>query len=355
MATATEKFQPPTVPRDSEGFVKSFNLSSYDCPEADDACAFFDQYGFVVIANVFTPEQCAETISDIWNVVESFAEQSIRNNENLWDAQRWRRTGYEQVGLVGNASLWTRQIILNRQTPALHTAFAAVLGTRKLLTNHDRYALFRPAQMHSERGTVTNLHLDMNPWIYLQDTDNSYQISVLSRLSYKRDNDWITENNEPGCSAIGERHVQGLVNLTDNLEEDGGFWLVPGFHKYLPQWTIEHENLLSQYGLCSTFNLFKESVVPELYAVACHISSRAGSAILWDQRTMHGSRANNSLRPRYAQFFKMFPAEHPAMTEKRAENRRNGILTKLRAVNINPETDLSFLGRKLFGLEQWSD
>ncbi|CAF4963564.1 unnamed protein product, partial [Rotaria socialis] len=45
----------------------------------------------------------------------------------------------------------------------------------------------------------------------------------------------------------------------------------------------------------------------------------------------------------------------PAMTEKRAENRRNGILTKLRAININPETDLSFLGRKLFGLEQWSD
>ncbi|CAF2269026.1 unnamed protein product [Rotaria magnacalcarata] len=296
MATTTEKFQPPTVPRDSEGFVKSFNLSSYDCPEADDACAFFDQYGFVVIANVFTPKQCAETISDIWNVVESFAEQSIRNDENLWDAQRWRRTGHEQVGLVGNASLWARQIILNRQTPALHTAFATVLGTRKLLANHDRYALFRPAQMHSERETMTNLHLDMNPWIYLQDTDNSYQISVLSRLSYKRDNDWITENNEPG-----------------------------------------------------------ESVVPELYVVACHISSRAGSAILWDQRTMHGSRANSSLRPRYAQFFKMFPAEHPAMTEKRAENRRNGILAKLRAVNINPETDLSFLGQKLFGLEQWSD
>ncbi|CAM4803112.1 unnamed protein product, partial [Rotaria magnacalcarata] len=86
MATTTEKFQPPTVPRDSEGFVKSFNLSSYDCPEADDGCAFFDQYGFVVIANVFTSKQCAETISDIWNVFESFAEQSTRNDENLWDA-----------------------------------------------------------------------------------------------------------------------------------------------------------------------------------------------------------------------------------------------------------------------------
>lgn len=82
--------------------------------------------------------------------------------------RRWSRTGYAQVGLIGNASLWTRQIVLNRQTPALHTAFATVLGTKKLLTNHDRYALFRPAKMHPERGTLTNLHLDMNPWVYLQ-------------------------------------------------------------------------------------------------------------------------------------------------------------------------------------------
>ena len=65
-------FQPLTIPRDSEGYVKSFTLSSYDCPEAEEARAFFKEYGFVVIANVFTPEQCATTISDIWDVIESF-------------------------------------------------------------------------------------------------------------------------------------------------------------------------------------------------------------------------------------------------------------------------------------------
>jgi ectoine hydroxylase-related dioxygenase (phytanoyl-CoA dioxygenase family) len=168
-------------------------------------------------------------------------------------------------------------------------------------------------------------------------------------LQYKDDDDWIEENNEPGCAAVGELHVQGLVNLADNLEEDGGFWLVPGFHKYMAQWAMEQNSLQKKFGRHYKFLLFDKSDVPDMYAAACHISSRAGSAILWDQRTMHGSRANCSLRPRFAQFFKMFPREHRAMTAERAEYRRKGILRKLQKANIDPKTDLTPLGKNLFG------
>ncbi|CAF2858279.1 unnamed protein product [Rotaria sp. Silwood2] len=264
----------------------------------------------------------------------------------------WRKTGLVQEGIIGGASLWTRQILFNRQTPALHAAFAAILQTENLLVNHDRYGMFRPVKEHPERATMTNLHLDMNPWSYFEDKDNSEQFKVLNPLRYRSASDWITENNEPGCAAIGELHVQGLINLADNQEEDGGFWLVPGFHKYLEQWAHEHQALGNIYGRWNRFNLFREPDIPELYAAACHISSRTGSAILWDQRIMHGSRANCSLRPRYAQFFKMFPAEHPAMTSERAERRREAILAKLKLVNIDSEVNLSPMGRKLFGLEK---
>jgi hypothetical protein len=250
----------------------------------------------------------------------------------------------------------------------LHTAFAAILGTENLLVNQGRYGMFRPVKEHPERATMTNLHLDINPWRYFEglffsllcslvlflifvlDKDNSHQIQTLTALRYNSIQDWITENNEPGCATIGEQHVQGLVNLADNLEEDGGFWLVPGFHKHLPQWTAEHEELRQRYGLHITFNLFEKRDIPEMYAAACHISSRAGSAILWDQRTMHGSRANCSLQPRFAQFVKMFPVEHPAMTLERAEKRRNAILAKLQAANIDLETEITPLGKRLFGL-----
>ena len=144
--------------------------------------------------------------------------------------------------------------------------------------------------------------------------------------------------------------MQGLVNLADNQTEDGGFWLVPGFHRYLPKWAAQQPQLREQHGTRSQFNIFSKMDIPELYEAACHISTRAGSAILWNQRTMHGSRANCSLRPRFSQFFKMFPAEHPSMTPERAQHRRAAILKKLREAHINPDTEITALGKKLFGL-----
>ena len=195
------------------------------------------------------------------------------------------------------------------------------------------------------------LHIQGFVFLFVVDKDNSYQLKVLKALNYKYDHHWIDENNETGCAAVGELHVQGLVNLADNVEEDGGFWLVPGFHKYLAQWAVERQDLSRQFGRRTQFLLFDEVDIPDLYCAACHIASRAGSAILWDQRTIHGSRENRSLRPRFAQFFKMFPKEHPAMTLDRAHCRREAILSKLEKAKIDPEKDLSPLGRKLFGLE----
>lgn len=71
-------------------------------------------------------------------------------------------------GIIGGASLWTRQIILNRQIPNIHAAFARILGTENILTNHDRYGMFRPTKDYPNRKTMTNLHLDMNPWDYIK-------------------------------------------------------------------------------------------------------------------------------------------------------------------------------------------
>jgi len=89
-----------------------------------------------------------------------------------------------QEGIIGNASLWTRQILLNRQTPALHTAFATILGTENLLVNHDRYGMFRPAKEHPERATMTNLHLDMNPWNHIEGLLLFFFCIIRGRFSY---------------------------------------------------------------------------------------------------------------------------------------------------------------------------
>ena len=67
---------------------------------------------------------------------------------------------------------------------------------------------------------------------------------------------------------------------------------------------------------------------------------------------MHGSQANCSLRPCFAQFVKVFRTEHPAMTSERAERRRDVILLRLQAANIDPATEITPLGKKLFGLTE---
>ena len=40
--------------------------------------------------------------------------------------------------------------------------------------------------------------------------------------------------------------VQGLINLADNRPEDGGFQIVPGFHKNFLQWTNKTRSTLGK-------------------------------------------------------------------------------------------------------------
>ncbi|CAF3607368.1 unnamed protein product [Rotaria sp. Silwood1] len=274
----------------------------------------------------------------------------LQTNAEYYDCLHVLLNGIPGGGILGLESLWTRQILLNRQTPALHTAFATIYGTENLLVNHDRYGMFRPTKEHPERATITNLHLDMNPWNYIGDNDQSHLAKVFTELRYRSNRDWILENDEAGCAQLGQLYVQGLVNLADNHEEDGGFWLIPGFHQYMTKWTNKNYEFRERFLAHNQFIVFDKNEIPDMYKAACHISMRAGSAVLWDQRMMHGSRANCSLRPRYVQYLKMFRADIPTMTPERAERRRKAILEKLQAVNIDPITDLTAAGRIVFGL-----
>ena len=80
-------FNPPVLPRDAEGYVKSFVIEDLNSSQAKEARDFLDEYGFVVIANVFAPEQCEQTIADIWDVIESLVGKQIRNDQTLWTSK----------------------------------------------------------------------------------------------------------------------------------------------------------------------------------------------------------------------------------------------------------------------------
>ncbi len=81
----------------------------------------------------------------------------------------------------------------------------------------------------------------------------------------------------------------------------------------MAQWTTEHSSLRRKYGQYIQFILFDQSDVLDMYASAYHISN--------------------------------------AMTLERAEYWRKAILLKLQKTNIDPETDLTPLGKKLLDLQ----
>lgn len=61
-----EQYQ--NVPRDEQDarFVKSFSLQ-----QVEEFTQFFHHFGFVVVDNVFSQEECQATIDDIWSILEA--------------------------------------------------------------------------------------------------------------------------------------------------------------------------------------------------------------------------------------------------------------------------------------------
>ena len=76
--------------------------------------------------------------------------------------------------------------------------------------------------------TATNIHMDMGPWDYIHNPQRFE--NALGALEYgiQHLNQFIFENNQIMSTVNNGLHVQGVLNLADNVENDGGFQIVPG-------------------------------------------------------------------------------------------------------------------------------
>ncbi len=81
----------------------------------------------------------------------------------------------------------------------------------------------------------------MDAWGYLTNHDAVNQ--TLSSLAYgqKHLNHFIFENNQISVQMSGGMHLQGVLNILDNYEEDGGFQIVPGFVNHFDEWRTINE------------------------------------------------------------------------------------------------------------------
>eukprot|EP01094_Clydonella_sp_ATCC50884_P024855 TRINITY_DN6354_c0_g1_i1.p1 TRINITY_DN6354_c0_g1~~TRINITY_DN6354_c0_g1_i1.p1 ORF type:complete len:334 (+),score=80.37 TRINITY_DN6354_c0_g1_i1:186-1187(+) len=321
------------IPRDDEYlYTQSFTVDELEDAEGE-ARAFFDSFGVVVVRDVLSREECNATMSDIYGVLEAEVEGFDRKDVSTWE--RWNARSY---GMPRSSVVFTRQMMRNRMNPNIYRAYSTLVGDTDLRVNHDRFVLYRPTANGREHWkTSCNLHLDCDPWGMARNDERMWQ--KVDALRYGEDQDFIVENNH----VVPSRgpFVQGILNLLDNEEQDGGFWMIPGFHRVFEQWVEalgEPRDHGCRYILPSTCALMKRGR---------RVMARAGSLIIWDQRCMHGACPNSSERCRAMMPVRMFRGGH--MPPKRAKARRDNLRRHLQQLRM--EEEVTDVGKVVFGLQ----
>ncbi|KAN0033505.1 hypothetical protein ACTA71_007192 [Dictyostelium dimigraforme] len=391
------------VQKDVEGYITSFSVE-----QQIEYTEFFNKFGFVVIRDVLSKSECQKTIDDIWDYIESFKwasyhdlmkseEKTIKRN----DPKSWEGIwpNLSQEGIVGYPPVFSETTIANRSNPKIYSIYSTLLNRKDLYINHDRFGFFRPTidcklpfpkitpdhQLNNgiestettttttttttgtERETATtttttttiksnfnkwktveNLHLDLNPFTFIEDEEDNNRKRVFSTLTYKNGEDFFIENNQPEYIDLNVTNIQGLINLCDNKKEDGGFIVVPGFHSHIKEWTLNNAQIKEQYGYHSNFVCIEPG--NPLYGRAIRVTARHGSLILFNQKLLHGSSPNNNHRPRMAMFLKMFGSNQiPKETLKRRQQSIKQCFEK----NKIKTDHLNELQKKTLGLELW--
>jgi hypothetical protein len=347
------------VPLDADGFATSF-----ECPTLDDALGttkhiqakeFFEEYGYVVFRGAVDRERCEATCSEIWDYWEDKTPGLERGNFATYDG-----LSSLTYGLAPEAAIFSPAIVQNRQNPNVVAALSLLVGTDDVLVSQDRFCLYRPtrgivespgaaAVDKPEWKTRGNLHLDIHPWHYLDNTTEIEDLAFDNLRDFPRELNMATSCSGP--------HVQGVLSLQDSRAEDGGTLIVPRFHHNFSAWVTSmgppeghlddsgHANWLTarQGGGASYKFVGSDSI----YDAGRRVPVRQGSFLLWDQRVAHGSQPNDSDKHRIAQFIKAVRRE--PVSARRQQRRSNVIETAMTAAGTIDL--LTPLGRRVFGLD----
>ena len=356
-------------PADSR-FMRSFSVE-----DGAGAGEFFRDQGFVVFRNVFSADECEKTRDAMWSLIEQGNPGFVRDDQRTWD--EFKATG--KYGLGARGPVFHPQLVRNRQNPNLSRVLSTVLGVAEddVMVSHDRYTIYRATHLDATlfggsgsgngrdgsrfRTGRRNVHLDLNPWWWLE---SSRDILVgANSLRYSDAQDFVKENNLIVAS-MGP-HVQCVLNFADNLEQDGGTLVVPRFHARLREWSEEHAAKLRKPVPFVTFGNAANEAAAEaaLLTQAKRVPMREGSVLVWNQTVMHGTEPNDSANTRHAQFIKafsraaVFAAEGSAECEgvtcadNAARLRRRAEALRALLAEAGAEAVVSPAGARLFGLD----
>ena len=348
---------------ETDKYTKSFKYT-----QKEEYKHFFNEYGFVVIDNILTKDQCSDSIDDMWNYIEKFTKTVDRNDILTWKNKNW--LGGQNEGLLGSKPVFSSVALLNRQNNQLYEIAKELMEESNILINQDRYGMFRATKNISVINdndeevlmdfpyykTVNNLQLDFNPWKFIEKEFTSECKNILKEFTYENTLNFIEdfcyvgsiyndiqkqsldEFTTDDLLKVSKRNLLGIFNLADNLENDGCLQLIPGFHKNFIMWTLKEKDLKMQFSN-RNINIWFPSE-HNLYEKAEVITAREGSVILWSNLIPAGSKPNESQNNRYFQVFKISSSP---IEENRLLKRKESLEKNL-SDNLKNVSNKSFFG-----------
>jgi hypothetical protein len=229
----------------------------------------------------------------------------------LNDPSRWDDYGSEGCDLV---PIWGHQAQWNiRQHSQMHRIWTELWGTEKLWVSLDSCRFTPP--WRPGYAEPYGLHWDHDPW------DES------------------------------KGFLQGVLALTDTAADQGGFRCIPSLWNDRYAWPSKP--IIAPNGEEDWLAITNSREI-------VYVEAKAGDLIVWDSRLPHGNSKNLSATPRVAFYILMGPTDNEALRQANIESWRSGRCVPwwrdrpgYDRTEPWPPADLTDLGRKLLGLDNW--
>ncbi|CDH20210.1 conserved hypothetical protein [Xenorhabdus bovienii str. kraussei Quebec] len=212
----------------------------------------WDDNGYIVIESAVSREQTQKTVDAIFY----FLEMDKNDPVNFYNTDIRSRSGIDEMGRIPfyhHQTLWD-----NRQSQIIYSVYERIFGIKELLVSIDR--------------------VNMNPPV---NDDWKYEGFI----------HWDIDVSKRPL----ESKIQGLLSLTDDDGNSGGFQCVPGFHNVIYEWLSKQPE-----GYNSRF--------PDTTGMKIvSIPLKAGDYVIFHGALPHGNKPNISDKPRLAQYFCCFP------------------------------------------------
>lgn len=270
---------------------------------------FFKQNGYVIVPRAVPQEDLDALLALI--------------DEHVGLApETWYKPPHHEGSFI---EIYHQQALWNtRQRPRVVEAFRELLGSPTVHVTTDRVSMKLPMHPdHPKFGGALPIHWDIPMKI----------------------------GEPPSWNGL-----QGVLAITDTNEDMGGFACVPGSH-------LRVDELVARQD--ADFKGWMPAPAPDIAGQA--IPMRAGDLLIWSALLLHGSLANRSKLPRFAQYIGFARAPQFSPKALNANIAALEAFTPLGGWHDNPQVNqprqwagrpssmprLTELGRAVAGIEPW--